>query len=182
MKNRLLSVIVGFVAVFMLSSCNDEEVFTTSLFCDFISDTDRDGDFESRNNYTFRDIHDIGSSSDIVDMSYLGTTITFEGVFPGTLMRGDVIRDVYIDVKGMEPFLYSRAIDVQFDNERIGFSTRDDPEFYDFMWEVMRRFYERENLDIMVYGRVTHNNAGVRDVRMRVTLDNLMDVTALDYW
>jgi hypothetical protein len=92
-------------------------------------------------------------------------------------MQGDVIRDVYIDVEGMSPFLYARSIQVEFDNERIAYSTHDDPEFYDFMWEAVRRFYRNKELDIMVYGRVTHNNTGVRNVRMRVTLDNLIDVT-----
>jgi hypothetical protein len=178
---RFTTITFAFVALLMLFSCADEETFTTSLFCDFISDTDGAGYFESRNYYTFRDIHDVGRSDDITGMKYLGSTITFEGIYPGELMRGDVIRDVYIDVKGLSPFLYAKSVQVGFDNERISYSTHDDPEFYDFMWEVMRRFYKKEELDIMVYGWVTHYNTGVRNVRMRVTLDHLIDVTILDF-
>lgn len=177
MKSRVLPIIGGIVAVFMFFSCTDEETFTTSLFCDFLSDTDRDGYFESGNYYTFCNLHNMGCSDDITGMEYISSTITFEGLHPGELMQGDVIRDVYIDVEGMSPFLYARSIQVEFDNERIAYSTHDDPEFYDFMWEAVRRFYRNKELDIMVYGRVTHNNTGVRNVRMRVTLDNLIDVT-----
>ena len=179
---QLTSFIIAVVVLSTFCSCDDKETFTTSLFCDFISDTDREGYFESLNYYTFRDIHDIGPSDDITGIRYLSSTLTFEGLHPGELMRGDVIRDVYIDVQGMKPFLYSKSIDVLYDNERISFSTHDDPEFHDFMWEAMRRFYKNEELDIKVYGWITHHNAGVRNVRMRVTLDNLIDVTIIDYY
>ena len=181
-KKQFASIVFAVMMLLVFSSCADECTFTTSLFCDFISDTDRNGYFESRNYYTFHDLHYVGRSDDITGMKYLGSTITFEGIVPGELMRGDVLRDVYIEVKGMKPFLYSSSIRIEFDNEKLSYSTRDDPEFYDFMWDVMHRFYKKEELDIRVYGWVTHNNAGVRDVRMRVTLDNLVDVTVRDYW
>jgi len=180
-KNIFIPVVVVITTLFVFSSCKDDEKFTSSLFCDFISDTDKSGFFASNNYYTLDNIHNVGYSDDIVNIEYISSTITFEGITPGELRRGDIIKDVYIKVEGFNPFLFSRAIEVMSDFERISFSTYDDEEFYNFMWDVMRRFHRRDELDIEVYGRVVHGNVGVRNVRMRVTLDNLLDVTVSEF-
>ncbi|MDR2913793.1 MAG: hypothetical protein LBV74_03005 [Tannerella sp.] len=175
-KKLFSSIVVVLVAILSLSSC-EEVTYSSSLFCNFVSETDRNGYFEDGYVYTFNDLSNLKRSDDIVGMDYLGTTITFEGISSGDLRQGDVIKDVYIGVDGMVPFLFARNIAVLRDNERISYTSREDREFYDFMRNVMRRFYNHGKIDMMVYGWVTHNNVGVRNVRMRVTLDNLLDVT-----
>lgn len=178
-KKRLTSIIFVLTTLLMLSSCR-EVTITSSLFCDFVSYTDRSGYFENGYVYTFRDLHDINRSDDVSGMNFLGSTITIEGLSPGGLVQGDIIRDLYIDVRGMDPFLLDRSIPVLRDGERITITSRDDQELYYFMRDAIRRFYNNGELDIMVYGRLVHNNVGVPDFRMRVTIDNLIDVSVWD--
>lgn len=176
-KKQFVYVIVAIATVLMFSSCEEKVTYTSSLFCDFVSTTDRNGYFESGNRYRFNDLTNIGHSRDITDIEFLGTTITFEGVSYGDLMQGDVIKDVYIEVDGLYPFLYARNIAVLIDDERISYTSRNDPEFEDFMWDVINHFRRNGEVYITVSGWVTNNNSGVRNARMRVTLDNILDVT-----
>jgi len=176
-KKRFTFILVAIAAILTFSSCEEKVTYTSSLFCDFVSTTDRNGYFESSNWYKFKDLTNIGNSRDVTDIEFLGTTITFEGVSYGDLMQGDVIKDVYIDVDGLYPFLYARNIAILRDDERISFTTRDDPEFDAFMWDVINQFRRNREVYITVSAWITNQNSGVRNARMRVTLDNMLDVT-----
>lgn len=176
-KIRFSSVLVVIMTVLTLTSCEDKVTYTSSLFCDFVSTTDRHGYFESSNRYTFKDLTNIGHSRDVTDVEFLGTTITFEGVSYGDLMQGDVLKDIYLEVDGLYSFLYARNIAVLRDDERISYTTRNDPEFEDFMWDVINQYRRNGEVYITVSGWIMNNNSGVRNARIRVTLDNMLDVT-----
>lgn len=177
---QLVGIVFVVVSTLMFTSCEEEITFASTLFCDFVSDTDSRGNFKSTKTYTFQDMSDVKRSDEVVDIYYLGSTLTLEGIYPNELIRGDIIRDMYIDVNGMKRFLLIRSFAILEDDERITITSRDDPEFHDFMSEVMWLFYNEGRLDISVYGEVSNHNAAAKGVRMRVTIDNILDVTVLD--
>jgi hypothetical protein len=177
---QLTAIVFLMLSTLVLTSCEEKVTFTSSLFCEFVSNTDPRGVFGNAGTYTFRDLSNVRRSDNIIDIYYLGTTLTLEGIYPGELMRGDVIRDLYIDVNGLGRFLLIRSLAVLRDDEHITITSRDDPEFRDFMDDVMWFFYQEGRIDISVYGEVTNNNAAANDVRMRVTIDNILDVTVMD--
>jgi hypothetical protein len=176
-KNIFIAVLFSIVMLVSFSSCesDDDYLVRSGLYCDFLSTSNNKGYFASNGggSYSFRDLPDLGYG-DIIGMEYRGTTLTITG----DIREGDVIRDLYISVQGVGDFLYASDIEVYKDYEKIVFNTSNDREFYNFMNDVMYKFYRDGRINIVVDGYITnYQGVGIGNVEMEIYLDSSLDVT-----
>lgn len=173
--NKLCVILFTLVVLVGFSSCEtDDYISRTNLNCGFQSYTNKTGFFSSNGggDYTFNDLPGLGHGN-IIGMEYQGTELTITG----DLRYGDVIRDLYIDVEGMTPFLFSPKIDVLKDYEVMVFDTYNDPQFYDFMNSVMRRFYNQGRINIVVDGYLTNRyGVPINGTKIEIYLKSYLDV------
>lgn len=175
MQKNLQILVVACIAL-LISSCQLDRWTTGTLDYSFYPTTDYYGYFKTGAVYQPQDINISGSFDYINQFALKRSTMEIEG----DLYAGDIIRNLTVDIAGAGVFVVGDVVVYQKGYVNVIDTNRDDA-FYDFMYRAFSYMNKNGSHDIIVSGTLMNKGSYIRDVQLKITFYNDLDVQVSNY-